>query len=54
MCDSKAKRDQPGLPLGVVQVEFLLETRGGEFADSLESSVVSAGFELAEPVARFR
>ena len=45
--DIRYQRDRPGLPLGVVQVEFLLETRGGDFADALEASIVSAGFEIS-------
>ena len=45
--DIRYQRDRPGLPLGVVQVEFLLETRGGAFADDLEASIASAGFEIS-------
>jgi threonine dehydratase len=45
--DIDYQRDRPGLPLGVVLVEFLLETRGGEFADALEASLIAAGFEIS-------
>ena len=45
--DIKYQRDRRGLPMGVVQVEFLLETRGGAFADALEASIEGAGFEIS-------
>lgn len=43
------RRDTPDLPVGIVQVELLLETRGPAHALALESAVEAAGFELPRP-----
>jgi threonine dehydratase len=41
------RRDLPDLPLGIVEVELLLETLGSEHAEEVRNALAEAGFELA-------
>lgn len=40
------RRNTPDLPLSVVEVELLLETRGGEHADAVARALATAGFSV--------
>jgi len=44
--DIKYRRDTPDLPLGVVQVEFHLETRGRNHAALAREAIESSGIGL--------
>ncbi len=46
------RRNTRDLPVGVVEVELLLETRGSLHADAVETALLDAQFELASPVTR--
>lgn len=41
------RRDAPDLPMGIVEVELLLETRGAEDAERAVATLVAAGFDVA-------
>jgi hypothetical protein len=41
------QRDTENLPLGVVEVGILLETRGADDAEAVLGTLTSAGFDLA-------
>ncbi len=42
------RRDVPGLPIGIVEVELFLETRGPRNADAVERALYDAGFQIAK------
>ncbi|MHC4848502.1 MAG: threonine ammonia-lyase [Planctomycetota bacterium] len=44
--DIDYRRETYDVPLGMVEVELVLETRGAEHADAVQREVLAAGFEL--------